>query len=243
MLDTPEAVDAWIAERRRRFPTEEKVQDKKRKLEEAVARGQLTPEDIGTGRRKKPRPDATSAEGGRGFRGKGHQRGRGRRREGFVRREEPRTEDVDGSINQPAGTKVECAREASPGSASSADDDEAPEVASSKVPTAPACIPKVDIALGKEVRMSHVQSQEYPRKIPQPKKPPRNPFASRSTLLRNVLRTCYSLIVTALMIPFLSCSCPKFVSRYPIFRRPYTFSSRMIFFGALNYDRAKQKSK
>ncbi|KAF8560436.1 hypothetical protein OG21DRAFT_1401275 [Imleria badia] len=192
VLDTPETISAWIAERKRRFPTDDKIQDKKRKLEEAVARGQLTPEDVGAGARKKYRQNlgqnTTYAEGGsKGFRGKGHQRGKGRRREGLVQREEPQTENVDDSTSKLTDAKTKCTREASPNSASTADDDEAPEVVSSKAPTVSLCIPEVDARHANEVQMSHAYSQESPRRISQPKKPPRNPFVSRSTLLRNLL--------------------------------------------------------
>ena len=193
VLDTPEAINGWIAERKRRFPTDAKIQDKKRKLEEAAARGQLTPEDIGVSARKKHRQNTTLAEGGgKGFRGQGHQRGRGRRCQGLVRREESRTEIADDSTSQPVYTKTKCTRETSPNSGPIADDDEAPEVVSSKIRTPSLCVPNVDVGHNSAVQMSHVYPQESIRRTSQPKKPPRNPFASRSTLLRNVLRifTC-----------------------------------------------------
>jgi len=197
VLDSPEAINAWMAERKRRFPTDEKIQDKKRKLEEAAARGQLTPEDIGAGARKKYRQDTAFTEDGRkGYRGKGHQRGRGRRRQGLAQREELRTEIVNDLMTQPADAKNKCTQEASSEAASIVDDDEAPEVVSSKVPTTPPCIPKVDVGHDREAQMSHAYPQQCARRIPQPKKPPRNPFVSRSTLLRNVLGTCYLLALT-----------------------------------------------
>lgn len=188
MLDTPEDINAWIAERKRRFPTDEKIRDKKRKLEEAVARGQLTPEDIGAGARKKCKQNTTFAErGSKGFRGKGHQRCRGRRWEGPAQHEEPKTDIVDNLASQPANAGTKCTRDASSDSGSIADDDEAPEVVSSKVPTAPLSIPNVDVGRSSEVQMSHAYPQKSVRRMFQPKKPPRNPFVSRSTLLRNVL--------------------------------------------------------
>ncbi|KAI9572886.1 hypothetical protein HD554DRAFT_2202714 [Boletus coccyginus] len=188
VLDSPEVLNAWIAERKRRFPTDEKIRDKKRKLGEAAARGELTPEDIGAGPRKKYRQDTTFTEdGSKGYRGKGYQRGRGRRRQGLAQREEFRTDFVNDLKTQPADAKSKCTREASPDAASIVDDDEAPEVVSSKVPTAPPCIPKVDTGHDREVQMSHAYPQECARRISQPKKPPRNPFMSGSTLLRNLL--------------------------------------------------------
>ncbi|KAJ7103439.1 nuclear fragile X mental retardation-interacting protein 1-domain-containing protein [Mycena belliarum] len=38
VLDTPEQLEAWIAERRRRWPSAQRVEDKKRKMEEAMTR-------------------------------------------------------------------------------------------------------------------------------------------------------------------------------------------------------------
>lgn len=241
MLDSPEVINAWIAERKRRFPTDEKIRDKKRKLGEAAARGELTPEDIGTGTRKKYRQDMTFTEDG--SRGKGHQRGRGRRRQGLAQREEFRTDFVNDLKTQPADAKSKCTREASPDAASIVDDDEAPEVVSSKVPTAPPCIPKVDTGHDRGVQMSHAYPQECARRIPQPKKPPRNPFMSRSTLLRNVLGTCHLLALTTLMILLLSYSYLKFGSQCPIYRRPYAFLSKMIFFVTLSSDQVKHKNR
>ncbi|KAF7347760.1 NUFIP1 domain-containing protein [Mycena venus] len=47
ILDSPEQVEAWIAERKKRWPSAPRVEEKKRKMEEAVARGQLSLEDSG----------------------------------------------------------------------------------------------------------------------------------------------------------------------------------------------------
>ncbi|TDL28491.1 hypothetical protein BD410DRAFT_712189 [Rickenella mellea] len=44
-LDTPEAVEAWLAERRKRFPTATKVQEKEQNLKDAIARGQICLDD------------------------------------------------------------------------------------------------------------------------------------------------------------------------------------------------------
>ncbi|KAG9314438.1 hypothetical protein JVU11DRAFT_5235 [Chiua virens] len=151
VLDAPEAIDAWIAERKRRFPTADRVEDKKRKLEAAAARGELTLEDIGAGSRKKHKRDATYTEGGtRGSRGQGHRRGRGRSR-GMVQRRESRPKAVDDVTNPTSDPKTKCTCEASQKSDSSEDDDEAPEVASSKVPTALAYPPKDDVGLNSQV--------------------------------------------------------------------------------------------
>ncbi|KAF9460814.1 hypothetical protein BDZ94DRAFT_1265215 [Collybia nuda] len=42
ILDSPTAVEAWISERKKRWPTSSRVDEKKRKMEEAIARGQLS---------------------------------------------------------------------------------------------------------------------------------------------------------------------------------------------------------
>ena len=40
-MDSPEAIDAWIEERRKRWPTVTRVQEKEKRLEEAYNRGDL----------------------------------------------------------------------------------------------------------------------------------------------------------------------------------------------------------
>lgn len=81
-LDTPEAIDAWISERKRRFPTADRVEDKQKKIEEAAARGQL-PLEFNGGRfpNKRRRLDEPS----RPFESRGRGRGRGERGRGFGR--------------------------------------------------------------------------------------------------------------------------------------------------------------
>ena len=41
-LDTPEAIAAWIAERKKRFPTMQNVADKEQKMREAVERDAIS---------------------------------------------------------------------------------------------------------------------------------------------------------------------------------------------------------
>jgi len=93
-LDTPEDIAAWIAERKRRWPTAARVAEKKRKLEEAMANGVLHPEHLAlTGGRnnnynyKRPRLPLPPSEaepassrwgkGGANFGARGRGRGRG----------------------------------------------------------------------------------------------------------------------------------------------------------------------
>ncbi|KAI0330571.1 hypothetical protein GY45DRAFT_1345857 [Cubamyces sp. BRFM 1775] len=79
-LDTPEAIEQWLEERRKRFPTKQNVEDKERKMREAVERGQI-PFDEMTHRKKRRRTDDASGDrGGPSRGGRGGQRGRGRGR-------------------------------------------------------------------------------------------------------------------------------------------------------------------
>ncbi|KAG9039367.1 hypothetical protein FRB95_010655 [Tulasnella sp. JGI-2019a] len=75
VLDTPEAVQAWIAERKKRYPSARRVEEKERALQEAKDRGQILPND-GQRKRKAFGGDANSARGGARGRG-GSMRGRG----------------------------------------------------------------------------------------------------------------------------------------------------------------------
>jgi hypothetical protein len=84
-LDTPEAIELWIAERKKRFPTQANIEEKKRKREEALARGQISVDDpglLGLNKRRKMEMQNGSMNDrgcGRG-RGIGRVRGRGRGR-------------------------------------------------------------------------------------------------------------------------------------------------------------------
>lgn len=106
-LDTPEQIEAWIAERKKRFPTAERVQEKEKLLEEAIARGQLSPVNSRFPQRKKRRtdeyqsggPGARDANDARRGRGRGHfgdrgrARGRGRGRDGGRGRQDHNVQD------------------------------------------------------------------------------------------------------------------------------------------------------
>ncbi|TBU48192.1 nuclear fragile X mental retardation-interacting protein 1-domain-containing protein [Dichomitus squalens] len=134
-LDTPEAIAAWIAERKKRFPTAQNVAEKEQKKREAVQRAATQ------------RPE----------------------------------EDVSSS--------------------SDSDSDSAPEVVSSKAPPGVEAHEAHDMIMdvddsGEEEAREDVETQERalsvpePVKKPRPKQPrrtPRNPFAQRQSLLRNLL--------------------------------------------------------
>ncbi|CCM05162.1 uncharacterized protein FIBRA_07371 [Fibroporia radiculosa] len=87
-LDTPEAIASWIAERKKRFPTAGRIEEKGKKLEEAIARGQLPMDDARFPQRKKRRMDSTSFGSnmhyGNAFSGQERGRGRGRGQRGVV---------------------------------------------------------------------------------------------------------------------------------------------------------------
>ncbi|KAG8879737.1 hypothetical protein FRB97_001483 [Tulasnella sp. 331] len=73
VLDTPEAIQAWIAERKKRYPSAKRVEEKERALQEAKDRGQILPNE---GQRKR-KPFSEEGNSGRGS-GRGRGRGRGR---------------------------------------------------------------------------------------------------------------------------------------------------------------------
>ncbi|KAF8844002.1 hypothetical protein BDN67DRAFT_48103 [Paxillus ammoniavirescens] len=188
LLDTPEAMDAWIAERRKRFPTAQKVEDNKRKLEEAAARGQLAPEDMGIGARKKRKQDNVTVGTGRAFRGR-YGRGRGHGRGDSLQRRVPQINKSENLAPQAAHTSSEITQQGSPASGSESDNDEAPEIVSSKANVALVPIAEVTARGSDEVQTLQVlRPKRISRALPpQPKRPPRNPFGSRPTLLRNLL--------------------------------------------------------
>ncbi|KAG1755192.1 uncharacterized protein EDB91DRAFT_1042585 [Suillus paluster] len=185
ILDSQEAIDAWIAERKNRFPTAQNVEDKKRKLEEAVARGQLTPEDMGLQGRRKRRKDDSSF---RGQQPRGRARGRGMGRVNHTRAPSPRAQDTSSQMKPRTNPILPLLIPAEQHDESdSSSDDGAPEAVSSKPPPPP----EADLALAaqnKEELQSHPPHKPIKRPPPpQPKPLPRNPFASRPTLLRSLL--------------------------------------------------------
>ncbi|KAF9069135.1 hypothetical protein BDP27DRAFT_1223174 [Rhodocollybia butyracea] len=91
ILDTPSAIGAWIEERKKRWPSSSLVADKKRKFEEASARGELSVESLGLFSKK--RRNAQDSSDGDRFRG-GRGRGRGAPDSGWrgrVSREPPKS--------------------------------------------------------------------------------------------------------------------------------------------------------
>ena len=235
-LDTPEEVAAWIAERKRRWPTAARVAEKKRKLEEAMANGGLHPDHLALMGNKRFRPPSSDAEvnrtrRGRGgafrFGGAGRGRGRGRMHGTGATRGGVASSAQTLPLSRPP-KNVNDTEPPRPASVPSApptrsvashlgsddddddddDDDEAPEVVSAKRPpvieaygsSSDAELDKSKVVNGNSQPGPTIsssfrsgpaaagQSVNCPRKAPppQPKKPQRNLFGVRPSLLRNV---------------------------------------------------------
>ncbi|KZP31249.1 hypothetical protein FIBSPDRAFT_1037703 [Athelia psychrophila] len=158
-LDDPETLAAWIAERKRRWPSAGRVEDKKRKIDEAIAQWTKT---------KSQGLEAVEAgEEGR-----------------EMDQEEGGEQTVDGEAE---GEEV----------LSASDDDAPPEVTTSK-PQALVDHASDDAEEQTQPEVATIQVTQRPipapnikpmnkPRPPQPKKAPHNPFASRPTLLRNLL--------------------------------------------------------
>ncbi|KAJ7597128.1 hypothetical protein C8J56DRAFT_919277 [Mycena floridula] len=169
ILDDPETLKNWIADRKKRWPTAGRVEDKKRKLEEAAARGQLSAQDMGlfgSKRRRVNNGQPTVPDRRPSFRDRG--RGRG----ATARVPDSGWNNRKAVTSLPARPQAPLKSDSGSGSES---DDEAPEVISSK-PTAPI------------VEQPPTAQPIAVKKPPhQPKKPLANPFTSRPSLLRNLL--------------------------------------------------------
>lgn len=259
-LDTPEEIAAWIAERKRRWPTEARVTEKKRKLEQAMANGELHPDHLALMGGKRFRPmssdaDVTRTRRGRGgppfgfggSRGRGRGRGRGAYNRNRVHERSAARDDIASSAPTPPSSRspavkdielprppnvpsAPLARDADADAASHQcsddndgddsgddDDDAAPEVMSTKRPPGIVAygsssdaelekphavndqpgptIPSSSrggpdaVSASQQSSLPKAESANRPRRAPppQPKKPPRNPFAARPSLLRNLL--------------------------------------------------------
>ena len=208
-MDSPEVLDAWIAERKKRFPTSSRIEDKKRKLEDAIASGQLSA-TLHSNKRQKH---------GHRFDNHGvHPKTQNRNRKND--RDHVRTTDAGwgGRVRvAPTFPSIAIAtNEVSDSSSSTGDDmDREPEVLSSKIQDASE-IPVVqedkedaETKASQSVVKNNTMGRHRSSAL-QPKNPPRNPFASRPTLLRNVSHSALSSS-TSLILPQFSCSYQKYV--------------------------------
>ncbi|KAJ3800460.1 hypothetical protein GGU11DRAFT_677127 [Lentinula aff. detonsa] len=209
ILDTPEAIDAWIEERKKRWPSSALVAEKKRKFEEASARGELSVESLGlfSKKKRKMQDSSESNERNRARNGRGRGRGndwtprgpsdagwRGRNaRNGIIESSSGLRGEEDSlppkpttnEVLPPEQTQKPVNREDNT-AGSSSDSDSEPEVQSSKPPPIPEQ-QKTESETATTVP-TRPNSRSIPqRRQPQPKKPPHNPFAPKTSLLQNLL--------------------------------------------------------
>ncbi|KAI0931997.1 hypothetical protein AcV5_004648 [Taiwanofungus camphoratus] len=236
-LDTPEAIEEWIAERKKRFPTAIRVEEKEKKLEEAIARGQLPIGDNRFPQFKRRRLSERSqganshySTGTNDMNERGPRRGRGRGRgRGTDRGWQGRADRVstmsrenafhesphDTVLQQPSDapqtltssstTRPSRSREQNSNfdaTDSDSDSDGAPEVISSKGPSNPTEKELSQPDIQASAQASEIQAtdliqgtptsavqplQPTKKSLRQPRRPPRNPFAARHSLLWNLL--------------------------------------------------------
>ncbi|KAG5654100.1 hypothetical protein H0H81_007514 [Sphagnurus paluster] len=195
ILDKPEDLEAWLAERKRRWPTADRVDEKKRKTEEALSRGQL-PDTLGRRPNKRQRTGESGSERGRGReRGRGQpSRGRGARPtdSGWQGRAPKTVPSQDLHALSTLSSTSQAPVAGSISDDNSEDEDEgSPEVISSKAPVDP--LPSVTDCNSFTTtetagpKRNSVADRQFKRPPPQPRKEVFNPFASRPTLLRNLL--------------------------------------------------------
>ena len=75
VLDSEEAVNAWIAERKKRWPTAARIQEKEKKLQEAIDRGEILENITSLRGTKRRRTESTSSRGNNDRRVRGGSRG------------------------------------------------------------------------------------------------------------------------------------------------------------------------
>jgi len=184
VLDSPEALGAWIAERKRRWPTARRIEDKKQKMDEAITRGQLSPEDSSSRSRKRRKLDERPVQ----KTGRDYERNSGGNR---ARKSIPNAQRGGGWNEhktspeaQPPPISKNTAYPSRPSSEAEEDDDK-PEVISSKQPQEP---PRLNYKLNINFSgASGDRRRSQKRYILEPRQDPPNPFASRPALLRNLL--------------------------------------------------------
>lgn len=197
-MNTPEDIEAWIAERKKRFPTANRVADKKTKLEEAIARGQL-PFDDNQRFPKRPRLERPDYGASRG-RGSGRGSGRGRRR--WDGPPAPRDRVVTSATSIQTAPDSLSLKPASPAQPppvlpedhdSSDSDDAPPEALPTK--TTKNTVPESSHPAETSRESEDVEIKPFPREKPtgskrptarQPRGPPPVPFGQNTSLLRNV---------------------------------------------------------
>ena len=192
VLNTPEALDAWLAERKKRWPTAQRIEEKKKKMEEAVVRGQLPLVSNSFRGMKRHREEGRKPQWNNR-----HKLSAQRKRQKI---QDSQTIDAHSPIEAPkaaSGSKisfdVQC-----PDGDNDSNDDEAPEAVSSKPPIGQLLLMEQETSnVSKDATEASAPSELLkankkvirPRKR-EPKLPSRNPFAARPTLLRIVRFSC-----------------------------------------------------
>ncbi|KAG7099304.1 hypothetical protein E1B28_001162 [Marasmius oreades] len=178
-LETHEAIDNWVAERKKRWPTSTLIQEKKRKLEDAAARGELSVEELGLfGKKRKFQGDGDLS---RGRTKRGRARGPDLGEHATITKVVPR---------HPLPKKP--VTEACPSGGESSDDG-APESMPVRPPpdelpnspVTPAMAAPVEQL--KDTRSTANGTGSLKKRSIQPKDAPHIPFGPKSNLLRNLL--------------------------------------------------------
>ncbi|KAI3622646.1 ccch zinc finger protein [Moniliophthora roreri] len=191
ILDTPDAIEAWVAERKKRWPSSALIQEKKRKLEEAAARGQLSVQELGLFSKKRKLHDSSDAMRGQGRgRGRSHDRGRGRGRGRGTFANRPEGRDANPNQPQQATSMQQTVQssnsDTSSSSGESEDDDAPPEAISSKPP--PGTPQHASESTNPSVLTKESSQRPQIKRIPpRPKNASYVPFGPKSSLLRNLL--------------------------------------------------------
>ncbi|KAI0691325.1 nuclear fragile X mental retardation-interacting protein 1-domain-containing protein [Cytidiella melzeri] len=207
-LDTAEDIEKWIAERKKRFPTAARVEEKRQKMAEAVARGQLAfPEQRFPNKKRRLDSDSQYPTRGRGqMRGSHRGRGRGGMHNRRNTAQNSPATFASGSnltvvarstntAKYPVAVDVNASTEVIDSSASESESDSPPDVASSKEPVQLQESGEQQEEDGMDVdaddtpsgnNYSALKAIRKPQ-LRRPRRPPQNPFALRPALLRNLL--------------------------------------------------------
>ncbi|KZT44468.1 hypothetical protein SISSUDRAFT_1056816 [Sistotremastrum suecicum HHB10207 ss-3] len=196
LLNTPEAVDEWIAERKKRWPSKTRVEGKETTKKEALERGEIQMEELRRHGKRRRLDDAQ--DGGSkhslGHIGQGRQRGRGRGRGrgSDIQRLQRKPAVLDETTATPSTPIQRVTSQQTQPRAEDTDssDEEAPEEISSKpLPVQGVTTPDNLPAHTEEPSAPDVvrETKPPPRKVGPHIKSQRNMFSERDSLLRNLL--------------------------------------------------------
>ncbi|QRV76244.1 nuclear fragile X mental retardation-interacting protein [Ceratobasidium sp. AG-Ba] len=198
-LDTPEAIAAWLQERKKRWPSAKRVAEKVQSRKEALERGQMIaePRKLHSSNRDNAHDRGTSRHG------RGRPRGRGRdttQRESALGRGPNHSDQISSSPSSSMVSSLDSdSTSDSDSSAESKDDsgsdmDPVLDALSSKV--APNECIDIDLAdangeqslEGARQPDTQMRKQPFKKRAAQPPKTAYNPFDQRPNLLRNLLK-------------------------------------------------------